>query len=459
MVFNSLTFACSSRSSCRCTRCRSAWTTKKVNLLIASYVFYAAWNPPFILLLWISTVVDWCIARGISRRRQGRAVRRSWIMMSRRGEPRHARLLQVRRVPAAELAGAHGRRSASPTSRPTATSSCRSASRSIRSRRCPTRSTCTSARAKPTRSFLDYALFVTFFPHLVAGPIMRPTAARAAVRAAAPRDARPDALGPRADDARPVRESRARRRLPRARRPTPCSARRARPACRCVARRRSPSAARSSATSPATRPPRSAPRSASASRCRTTSASRTRRSASPISGGAGTSRCRRGCATTCTSRSAATAAREARTYVNLMMTMLLGGLWHGASWTFVVWGGLHGLYLAVERVRCADRFAGDPAGAWRAARWRCSRTALVNITWVFFRATTFDGAARILAGMFGLAPEADPVLPTIYMIKVAVIIARILVVQWLMRNARSRRSSHARPGGSPACGGVRCSSP
>ena len=40
---------------------------------------------------------------------------------------------------------------------------------------------------------------------------------------------------------------------------------------------------------------------------------------------------------------------ELRTYVNLMLTMLLGGLWHGANWTFVVWGGLHGLYLAVER--------------------------------------------------------------------------------------------------------------
>ena len=46
----------------------------------------------------------------------------------------------------------------------------------------------------------------------------------------------------------------------------------------------------------------------------------------------------------------------ARTYFALMATMLLGGLWHGASWTFVVWGGLHGLYLAVERVlACALR--------------------------------------------------------------------------------------------------------
>ena len=48
--------------------------------------------------------------------------------------------------------------------------------------------------------------------------------------------------------------------------------------------------------------------------------------------------------------------RHARTYAALMGTMLLGGLWHGANWTFVVWGGLHGLYLSVERwLRGASR--------------------------------------------------------------------------------------------------------
>ena len=52
---------------------------------------------------------------------------------------------------------------------------------------------------------------------------------------------------------------------------------------------------------------------------------------------------------------------EARTYFALMATMLLGGLWHGASWTFVVWGGLHGLYLAVERA-LRSRFAGYGPG-------------------------------------------------------------------------------------------------
>ena len=70
---------------------------------------------------------------------------------------------------------------------------------------------------------------------------------------------------------------------------------------------------------------------------------------SPTSGGAGTSRCRPGCATTSTSRSAATGARPRARDVNLLVTMLLGGLWHGANWTFVVWGAWHGVLLVVHQ--------------------------------------------------------------------------------------------------------------
>ena len=126
---------------------------------------------------------------------------------------------------------------------------------------------------------------------------------------------------------------------------------------------------------------------------------------------------------------------EARTYVNLMLTMLLGGLWHGASWTFVAWGGLHGLYLAAERwIREKTGITGDPASAWNRVALALLTYALVNVTWVFFRAETFEGASRVLAGMAGLATDATAVLPTIYMIKAAVIVAVIVVVQWLMRN-------------------------
>jgi D-alanyl-lipoteichoic acid acyltransferase DltB (MBOAT superfamily) len=101
----------------------------------------------------------------------------------------------------------------------------------------------------------------------------------------------------------------------------------------------------------------------------------------------------------------------ARRYVNLFVTMLLGGLWHGASWTFVVWGGLHGLYLAVNhgwrwvqgRVAWPATAAGQTTAALR--RWlsRALTLLCVILAWVFFRATDFESAARMLEAMFGLA--------------------------------------------------------
>ena len=166
-------------------------------------------------------------------------------------------------------------------------------------------------RAAPAQNLLDYALFVTFFPHLVAGPIMRPT--ELVPQFAQPRraSARAAALRAGADDPRAVQQGRAGRQLPgqggRARLRRSHAARGA----RLPGPGRSPSAGRSSATSPATRPPRSGRRCAWALPCRTISASPTPPSASRISGGAGTSRCPPGCATTCTFRSAATATERA----------------------------------------------------------------------------------------------------------------------------------------------------
>src|SRR6202020_2548344 len=94
----------------------------------------------------------------------------------------------------------------------------------------------------------------------------------------------------------------------------------------------------------------------------------------------------------------------ARRYANLMATMLLGGLWHGASWTFVVWGGLHGTYLLMNHAWRAAAAGLPRPSAPLAALGKfagCALTFLaVVIAWVSFRATTFDGAARVLQGMF-----------------------------------------------------------
>ncbi len=89
-----------------------------------------------------------------------------------------------------------------------------------------------------------------------------------------------------------------------------------------------------------------------------------------------------------------------RTYVNLIVTFLLAGLWHGAGWTFVFWGGMHGVGLALERARADARQArGLPEpGATAGARvlQRLAVFAFVSVAWVFFRADSIGGAFAVL---------------------------------------------------------------
>jgi D-alanyl-lipoteichoic acid acyltransferase DltB (MBOAT superfamily) len=87
-----------------------------------------------------------------------------------------------------------------------------------------------------------------------------------------------------------------------------------------------------------------------------------------------------------------------RTYVNLMATMLLGGLWHGASWNFVIWGGLHGLYLAAHRMLTARRMRlGRPA--WSRPAGVAVTLPLVAFTWLTFRLTDLNLIGEYLAGL------------------------------------------------------------
>jgi alginate O-acetyltransferase complex protein AlgI len=87
-----------------------------------------------------------------------------------------------------------------------------------------------------------------------------------------------------------------------------------------------------------------------------------------------------------------------RTYVNLMLTMLLGGLWHGASWTFVIWGLLHGLFLAGERWFGVEEVARD-APAWVRVARALVTFHLVCLAWVFFRAASASQALGIVTGI------------------------------------------------------------
>ncbi len=94
-----------------------------------------------------------------------------------------------------------------------------------------------------------------------------------------------------------------------------------------------------------------------------------------------------------------------RRYVNLMVTMLLGGLWHGAGWTFVIWGGVHGLLLVINHAwRASTSALGLRSEQPRAASVVASRTVTflaIVVAWVFFRSVSFTGAWNLLSAMAG----------------------------------------------------------
>jgi D-alanyl-lipoteichoic acid acyltransferase DltB (MBOAT superfamily) len=95
---------------------------------------------------------------------------------------------------------------------------------------------------------------------------------------------------------------------------------------------------------------------------------------------------------------------QTRTLINLMLTMLIGGLWHGAAWTFVIWGGIHGAYLIAERFLRTTTLA-----TWKFWRTTLGELCLIAVTyfmicltWVFFRADTFPQSIQFIQAMFFL---------------------------------------------------------
>ena len=407
MLFNSLTFVVFLAVVLALDRTLPSWRARKTSLLVASYLFYAAWNPPFVLLLWISTAIDWVAAKRIDRERlAGEAPVVAGAEPGR--QSRHARLLQVRHLPARELRRA-ARDSRASTSRPRRPSIVLPVGISFY-----------------TFQTLSYTLDVYLRrarpPRLAAR--LRPLrhllpAARRRARSSAPTDFLPQCEEPRRASAREI----GLRALPRHLRPlregrvspTCCSPTTADRGLRLGARTgrtgstpgsaRSPSPRRSSATSPATRPAPSAPRSASATACPTTSASPTRPS--------GFARLLAALAHLALHLAARLPLHPARRQprrargapaVNLMLTMLLGGLWHGAAWTFVVWGGLHGLYLRAERLarRALGRRRPGCAARRPPARSARSPTSSSASPGSSSAPRTSGGAGLLLAAMFGV---------------------------------------------------------
>ena len=432
MLFNSLTFIVFFAVVLTLHYMPFSWRQKKINLLLASYLFYAAWNPPFVVLIWLSTVVDWLVAHKIHQSEK-QSKRRGWLMISilvnlgilgyfKYGEF----LLQNWQVLMASMGIDYQVPEWSiilPVGISFYTFQTMAYSLDVYFK-----------RSKPGKSLLDFSLFVTFFPQLVAGPIVRPTylIPQFEVPKKASQKMLTWGLGLMtlglfqkvviADGLLA---------------PIVDSVYGARGAVTMVDAwlgtfafagqifsdfaGYSTTAIGVALTLGFSLPnnfnyPYAAIGFSDFWRRWHISLSTWLRDYLYIPLGGN----RKG---------------PVRTYINLMLTMLIGGLWHGASWTFVIWGGLHGLYLAIER-RCQKAFGHL---AWLKAGLMplllgLLTYLLVNITWVFFRAQSFPQAFGLVQSMVGLNPEGKPVLATIHMIEAALVTLLMLLVHWRMRN-------------------------
>jgi alginate O-acetyltransferase complex protein AlgI len=123
-----------------------------------------------------------------------------------------------------------------------------------------------------------------------------------------------------------------------------------------------------------------------------------------------------------------------RTLLNIMVTMLLGGLWHGASWRFIFWGGLHGIYLVVER---GLRMLFEGVRVFQRTGIQICLLLItyffICITWVFFRAEDFRSAFALVSKM--LYPEAGSLVEQGEIFKVLIISIFLIWGHWKLRNS------------------------
>ncbi|MCY7409072.1 MAG: hypothetical protein LH473_02275 [Chitinophagales bacterium] len=452
MLFNSYTFVVFFIIMLILHNLPFSWKVKKINLLIASYLFYAAWNPPFILLLWLSTVVDFFVGRALFTQ-ENIHKKRLLLVISLIGNLgmlcffKYGGFLLENFVTVVNLVGWDFHPAKPNIVLPagisfyTFTTLCYTIDMYEK-------------KSKPVKSMLDFSLFVTFFPHLVAGPIVRPP--QLVPQFESPRKATQQqllnglfllSLGmfmkvvladsmlsqtandvfntskllPALDAWMGVLAFSGQIFFDFAGYST-CAI----GAAMCLGfvlpqNFNYPYAA--IGFSDFWR------------RWHITLSSWLRDYLYiPLGGN------RNG---------------KFKTYINLMLTMLLGGLWHGANWTFVVWGGLHGFYLWVEKaitdfrkdkVKPLATVAASEIGVlgpvpemlkpniFKNFMLALFTFFLVNVTWVFFRASTFSKAWDLLKSMFGFTSQGEAQLTTLAIIKLTVIVTGMVTIHWLMRN-------------------------
>ena len=442
MVFNSYTFVAFFIIILILHNLPFSWKVKKINLLIASYIFYAAWNPPFILLLWLSTVVDYYVGRALFTQTNV-TKKRLLLVVSLIGNLgmlcffKYGTFLLENFVAIVNLFGINFHPAEPNIILPagisfyTFTTLCYTIDMYHK-------------RSEPVKSMLDFSLFVTFFPHLVAGPIVRPP------------QLVPQFETPRQATTKQMIDGLLLLSLGLFMK---------------VFLADSMLAATADSVFGYT----------GALATVDTWMGVLAFSGQIFYDFAGYSTCAIGVAM-CLGFVLPENFRypygaigfsdfwrrwhitlsawlrdylyiplggnrkgEGRTYINLMLTMLLGGLWHGASWTFVAWGGLHGIYLWVEKF-IRDRFSTtthQPVIATAGVSMQSTSGSfiyalftffLITLTWVFFRAGTFTQAWQMLGSMFGIIDDGDALLKSIDVIKVWVILSITVVMHWWMRD-------------------------
>ncbi len=120
-----------------------------------------------------------------------------------------------------------------------------------------------------------------------------------------------------------------------------------------------------------------------------------------------------------------------RMYAALMITMLLGGLWHGAAWTFLVWGALHGIYLIIEKA--LKHKMPVKITFWNGIFFAFLTFTCINFTWVFFRANEFSTAKNMIESMLFLNPDGLLILEYFDLLKVFILTALLFFTHWYMR--------------------------
>ncbi len=429
MVFNSLAFMAFFVVVLALHAMPFGWVTKKINLLIASYLFYAAWNPPFVILLWISTVVDWFAAQKLVHAEKP-LVRRAWMLLSVVANLgmlsyfKYGHFVLDNFSALMAKIGVHYTPPAWDIVLPVGISFYTFATLSYTL-------DVYLRRALPARKFLDYALFVTFFPHLVAGPIMRPT------------ELVPQFEQPRRASRRQLQFGLVLVTLGLFQKVVLADSFLAKAVEPVYNGSQAPGALDAWIGTLAF---------SGQIFCDFAGYSTIAIGVAMCLGFAMPDNFRFPYAAVGFSDfwrrwhiTLSSWLRDylyiplggnrhgpARTYAALMGTMLLGGLWHGASWTFVAWGGLHGLYLSAERLLRA-RCAGYRPGPVALAALGLLTWMLVNVTWVFFRAHSFGKAWSVLRGMAGANAAAEPILPTMLVASTLLIVAGIVTAHWVMR--------------------------